>query len=106
MTPVLEFFEQKTAYGTRLRGEISLNSMLTIPHQGGTKARVECEDYIISQIQDAWLRMRGYPKLIDAKHKLVECLPHEQSLEVINILDDLINELNEPQFIIKGRSDV
>ena len=106
MTPILEFYEERTPYGIILRGRVTLQSSLTIPNYkgGAIDQRKMCESYILSAINENFIRLRGYDKLHEALQTLKAYPVTEEMLIAHNVIRELIKELQEPQFELKGNA--
>lgn len=106
--PILEFKETPTPYGIGLEGVVTLHSAVTIPNyeSHAIDQRKVAEGYVKHAINENFIRLRGYYKLLDARMKILdECDPRNPSTEItLTVLNDLINELQEAQFELKGNA--
>ena len=97
--PILQFSERRTPSGIHLVGSVVVSMSTSLSHQAET--RTLAEGYIISEITNQWVRLRGLYKLEIARNKLADNGFVKEGL-ILNVIDELIHELKEPQFIIKG----
>lgn len=104
MTPLLEFKEIRSNYGIKLVGTVNLNGSVTIPNyeSHSIDKRKTAESYILQSINDDFIRLRGYYKLIEALNELRMMTATRESDVAKKVLMELIDELKEPQFILKG----
>ncbi len=101
--PILHFSERKTPYGIELIGTVSLKYATTLPiyNSEAINHRGLAEGFIIASITDQWVRLRGLHKLELARKNLADN-GFVKDGSILNAIDELIHELKQPQFIIKG----
>ena len=107
MKPILQFSEKRCAYGIELRGIVTLESGVTIPPNytwGAIDKRKQAEGYIYSLINQNFIRLRGYYKILDAMRELEVLVDSPEKALTMRVLNDLAKELQEPQFEIKGNA--
>ena len=92
--PILQFAERRTPSGIHLVGSVVLSYATSLSYE--KENRKLAEGFIISEITTQWVRLRGLHKLEDARKKL------SGNDELVAVVDELIHELKEPQFILKG----
>ncbi len=97
--PILQFSERRTPSGIHLVGSVVISQSTSLSYKAET--RTLAEGYIISEITSNWVRLRGLYKLELARNKLLSEGFNEVG-EILSVIDELIHELKEPQFIIKG----
>ena len=104
MKPIINFTERRGLVkdSSRLIGEVTLHVEFTIPSYGDRRL---AEQYIEGQFQDEWVKLRGYHKLIDARNEIVHNINNMNYVAsniALKVIDELIHELKQPQFEIKG----
>ena len=106
MTPILEFREHKTPYGIQLIGTVTLNGAGTIPNYEphNIDKRKVAEGYVLAEINEKFIRLRGYYKLFGALHDLERSTPSPERTLAMDVIQGLIKELQEPQFELKGNA--
>ena len=97
--PILQFSERRTPTGIHLVGSVVISMSTSLSYEKET--RTLAEGYIMSEITEQWVRLRGLYKLEIARKNLADN-GFVKDGSILNVIDELIHELKQPQFIIKG----
>ena len=68
--PILQFSERRTPHGIHLVGAIVLSKATSLSYKHENRSLAE--GYIISELTDEWVRLRGLHKLELARKKLCD----------------------------------